>query len=172
MKSTTTDPADRSQFSSPASRSAHCYETSKDLVGYHEKGRRKVTTKQAVRYILVIKLRLQMVIALDKSSEEKVKCCEYKRSEGKRKESECLIENHESLKEEQDKEKQDEIEKSEGTKEEMSLMIFEEFLNELISLLYCKEELGGLSPLKEMEHQSDLGRINEAWNKPRLSSTL
>ncbi|KAI5667365.1 hypothetical protein M9H77_17218 [Catharanthus roseus] len=28
-----------------------------------------------------------------------------------------------------------------------------EFLDELISLLYCKEELGGLSPLKEMEHQ-------------------
>ncbi|KAI5681207.1 hypothetical protein M9H77_02434 [Catharanthus roseus] len=31
-----------------------------------------------------------------------------------------------------------------------------EFLDELISFLYCKEELGGLSPLKEMEHQYDL----------------
>ncbi|KAI5653595.1 hypothetical protein M9H77_30782 [Catharanthus roseus] len=48
-----------------------------------------------------------------------------KESEGKRKYSECLIENHESLKEEQVEEKQDEIEKSEKTKEELSLMIFE-----------------------------------------------
>ncbi|KAI5662628.1 hypothetical protein M9H77_21951 [Catharanthus roseus] len=60
-------------------------------------------------------------------SEEKVKSVVgTKESEGTRKVSESLIENHESLKEEQEKEKQNEIEKSEETKEEMSLMIFEE----------------------------------------------
>ncbi|KAI5653011.1 hypothetical protein M9H77_30198 [Catharanthus roseus] len=35
-------------------------------------------------------------------------------------------------------------------------LTFKEFLDELISLLYCKEELGELFPLKEIEHQSDL----------------
>ncbi|KAI5676974.1 hypothetical protein M9H77_07924 [Catharanthus roseus] len=62
----------------------------------------------------------------EKSREEKVKSfVSTKEREGKIKEIECLIENYESLKEEQEKEKQDEIEKSEETKEEMSLMIFE-----------------------------------------------
>ncbi|KAI5682089.1 hypothetical protein M9H77_03317 [Catharanthus roseus] len=62
----------------------------------------------------------------EKSREEKVKSVvSTKESEGKRKESEYLIENNESLKEEKVKEKKDEIEKSEETKEEISLMIFE-----------------------------------------------
>ncbi|KAI5671898.1 hypothetical protein M9H77_12262 [Catharanthus roseus] len=62
----------------------------------------------------------------EKSREEKVKSVvSTKESEGNRKGSECLIKNHEILKEEQVEEKQDEIEKSEETKEEMSLMIFE-----------------------------------------------
>ncbi|KAI5676041.1 hypothetical protein M9H77_06991 [Catharanthus roseus] len=61
----------------------------------------------------------------EKSREEKVKSVvSTKESERKRKESECLIENHESLKEEQLEEKEDEIVKSEETKEEMSLKIF------------------------------------------------
>ncbi|KAI5653180.1 hypothetical protein M9H77_30367 [Catharanthus roseus] len=61
----------------------------------------------------------------EKSREKKLKSVvSTKESEGKRKESESLIENHESLKEEHEKEKQNDIEKSEETKEEMSLMIF------------------------------------------------
>ncbi|KAI5664547.1 hypothetical protein M9H77_23870 [Catharanthus roseus] len=61
----------------------------------------------------------------EKSRAEKVKSVlSTKESEGKRKESECLIENYESLKEEEEKEKQDKSEKSEETKEEMSLIIF------------------------------------------------
>ncbi|KAI5664204.1 hypothetical protein M9H77_23527 [Catharanthus roseus] len=36
-----------------------------------------------------------------------------------------------------------------------------EFLDELISLLYCKEELGGLSPLKDMEHQIEWRKVDE-----------
>ncbi|KAI5652455.1 hypothetical protein M9H77_29642 [Catharanthus roseus] len=48
-----------------------------------------------------------------------------KESEGKRKESECLIENHESFKEEQVEEKKDEIEKSGESKEGMSSIVFE-----------------------------------------------
>ncbi|KAI5664541.1 hypothetical protein M9H77_23864 [Catharanthus roseus] len=35
-------------------------------------------------------------------------------------------------------------------------LIFKEFLDMLISLLYCKEKLDGLSPLKETGHQHDL----------------
>ncbi|KAI5676617.1 hypothetical protein M9H77_07567 [Catharanthus roseus] len=58
----------------------------------------------------------------EKSREEKLKSVvSTKESEGKRKGSECLIENHESLKEEQVKEKQDEIQKSEETDEEVNL---------------------------------------------------
>ncbi|KAI5682512.1 hypothetical protein M9H77_03740 [Catharanthus roseus] len=47
-----------------------------------------------------------------------------KESRGKTKESKCLIENHESLKEEENEEKQDEIENNEETKEEMSSILF------------------------------------------------
>ncbi|KAI5681750.1 hypothetical protein M9H77_02978 [Catharanthus roseus] len=60
-----------------------------------------------------------------------------KESEGKRKESESLIENHEIFKEEQVKEKQYEIEKSEKTKEEMSLMIFEGDKGEEVREICC-----------------------------------
>ncbi|KAI5676326.1 hypothetical protein M9H77_07276 [Catharanthus roseus] len=60
----------------------------------------------------------------EKSREEKVKSIvSTKESEGKRKESECLIENHESLEEEQVEEKKDEIEKSEETKVESKIHI-------------------------------------------------
>ncbi|KAI5681040.1 hypothetical protein M9H77_02267 [Catharanthus roseus] len=61
----------------------------------------------------------------EKSREEKVKSViSTKENEGKRKESECLIENHESLKEETSGRKENEIEKSEEITEQMSLMIF------------------------------------------------
>ncbi|KAI5677518.1 hypothetical protein M9H77_08468 [Catharanthus roseus] len=53
------------------------------------------------------------------------KCCEHKRKSGKTKESECLIENHESFKEERVEEKKDEIENNKETKEEMSSILFE-----------------------------------------------
>ncbi|KAI5672878.1 hypothetical protein M9H77_13242 [Catharanthus roseus] len=39
-----------------------------------------------------------------------------------------------------------------------------EFLGKLISLLYCREELRGLSPLKEIEHQSDLVTVDYGVN--------
>ncbi|KAI5677450.1 hypothetical protein M9H77_08400 [Catharanthus roseus] len=62
----------------------------------------------------------------EKSRQKKVKSVvSTKESEGKMKENEFLIENFESLKEEQVEEKQDEIEKSEETKEDMRLRIFE-----------------------------------------------
>ncbi|KAI5668263.1 hypothetical protein M9H77_18116 [Catharanthus roseus] len=62
----------------------------------------------------------------EKSREEKLKTIvSTKESKEKIKESECFIENHESLKEEQVKVKQDQIEKGEKRKEEISLMIFE-----------------------------------------------
>ncbi|KAI5652469.1 hypothetical protein M9H77_29656 [Catharanthus roseus] len=55
----------------------------------------------------------------EKSRKEKAKSVvSTKESEEKRKESECLIENHESLKEEQVKEKQDEIEKTQNIENE------------------------------------------------------
>ncbi|KAI5653598.1 hypothetical protein M9H77_30785 [Catharanthus roseus] len=39
-----------------------------------------------------------------------------------------------------------------------------EFLDELISLLYCNKELSGFSPLKEMEHQSDVVIVDYGVN--------
>ncbi|KAI5671897.1 hypothetical protein M9H77_12261 [Catharanthus roseus] len=44
-------------------------------------------------------------------------------------------------------------------------LTFKEFLDELISLLYCKEELGGLFPLEEMEYQmgKNMGQAIKDW---------
>ncbi|KAI5681570.1 hypothetical protein M9H77_02798 [Catharanthus roseus] len=71
----------------------------------------------------------QSIIESISTSLEKCECnksvVSTKESEGKIKESECLIEIRESFKEEQVEEKQDKIEKFEETKEEVSLILFE-----------------------------------------------
>ncbi|KAI5653324.1 hypothetical protein M9H77_30511 [Catharanthus roseus] len=57
--------------------------------------------------------------------------------ECKKNDSECLIENYESFKEEQVEEKQDEIQKSEEINKEISLIIFEEGKREEMREICC-----------------------------------